>query len=146
MKTSLSIPHFGYNEEVVMDELYKVKEQLNGKYDDINVSYMPFLIKSASLALKEFPILNARLSEDEKEIVYYARHHISIAMDTPRGLIVPNIKDVQGKSILDIARDLVHLQELGNANKLGETELTGGTFSYVEIFFYKMNRLIIYIL
>ncbi|KAJ0388567.1 hypothetical protein P43SY_010761 [Pythium insidiosum] len=61
-----------------------------------------------------------------------AAHNISVAMDTPTGLIVPNIKNVQTKSVLDIAADLNRLQALASAGKLAPADLTGGTFSYVS--------------
>jgi 2-oxoisovalerate dehydrogenase E2 component (dihydrolipoyl transacylase) len=54
-----------------------------------------FLPQAASLALEQYPVLNARISEDESNITYVADHNISVAIDTPRGLLVPNIKAVQ---------------------------------------------------
>ena len=60
-------------------------------------------------------------------------HNIGIAMDTPRGLLVPNVKGVQDKSIFEIAQDLTRLGEMGAAGKLGEAELTGGTFTLSNI-------------
>merc|ERR1711879_885359 len=60
-------------------------------------------------------------------------HNIGIAMDTPSGLIVPNIKNVQDLSIIEIARELNHLQQLGSAGKLGKEQLEGGTFTLSNI-------------
>ena len=99
----------------------------------IKLSYMPILIKAASLALRDFPILNSSLSPDETEILYKAAHNIGLAMDTPNGLVVPNIKDVQDKSILDIAADINALQQKGAAGKLGPADLAGGTFTLSNI-------------
>lgn len=58
-----------------------------------------FSSQAASLALKDFPVLNATVSEDETAITMVAAHNISVAMDTPVGLIVPNVKDVQVRSL-----------------------------------------------
>ena len=58
----------------------------------LKLSYMPFIIKSVSLALNEYPILNARMSPDQTEIIYHDDHNIGVAVDTPHGLLVPNIK------------------------------------------------------
>ena len=60
-------------------------------------------------------------------------HNIGLAMDTPRGLLVPNVKNCEQRSILDIAYEINRLQALGTANKLGEEELTGGTFTLSNI-------------
>ena len=60
-------------------------------------------------------------------------HNIAIAMDTPRGLLVPNVKDVQDKSVLEIAAELNRLSALGAEGRLGEDELTGGTFTLSNI-------------
>lgn len=99
----------------------------------IKLSYMPFIIKAVSLALREYPILNAHANADASQVVLKASHNIGIAMNTPRGLIVPNVKNVQNKSIFEIASNLTELQELGRENKLGKEHLTGGTFSLSNI-------------
>ena len=65
--------------------------------------------------------------------VLQAAHNIGFAMDTPHGLLVPNIKNVETLSIFEIAQDLNRLMELGNAGKLGQDDLTGGTFTLSNI-------------
>lgn len=77
------------------------------------------------------------MNADCTEVTIKGSHNIGIAMDTPRGLLVPNVKNVQDKSVLDIARELSRLQTLGAANKLGTADLTGGTFTLSNI---GMNR------
>ncbi len=71
---------------------------------------MPFMIKAASLALTHFPMLNATVSSDATEMTYHGNHNFGIAMDTPKGLIVPVIKGVQNLSLIDIAKELAVLQ------------------------------------
>ena len=90
-------------------------------------------MQAASLALAQHPVLNASVNEEATELTYHAAHNICVAMDTPQGLLVPNIKNVQSKSILQIAADLNRLQELGKAGKLGVDELSGGTFALSNI-------------
>lgn len=135
MNAALQVPHFGYADEVQMDALYQLRQDLKplAEQRGIKLSFMPFIIKAASLALKQYPNLNATVSSDETSVTYIAAHNISVAMDTPAGLIVPNVKDVQHKSILEIAEELNRLQQLATAGKLGVADLTGGTFSYVPL-------------
>lgn len=133
MNAALQVPHFGYADEVEMDALYQLRLDLKplAEQRGLKLSFMPFIIKAASLALKQYPNLNATVSSDEMSVTYVAAHNISVAMDTPVGLLVPNVKDVQHKSILEIAEELNRLQQLATAGKLGVADLTGGTFSYV---------------
>lgn len=137
MTAALQIPHFGYADEVQMDALYKLRQELKplAEQRGIKLSFMPFVIKAASLALRQFPSLNATVSADATSVTYLASHNISVAMDTPTGLIVPNVKDVQTKSILEIAEELNRLQQLASAGKLGVADLSGGTFRYVLLRF-----------
>jgi len=94
---------------------------------------MPLILKAASLALLDYPMLNAAVSKDATEITYYASHNIGIAMDTSKGLVVPVIKDLQAKSVMEIAIEINRLQAAASANKLTETDLKGGTFSLSNI-------------
>ncbi|KAJ1676808.1 hypothetical protein EV182_007467, partial [Spiromyces aspiralis] len=142
MTESLAIPHFSFKDEVVVDEVIKartqINESLNRKPIDglTKISIMPFLIKAASLALASYPILNTRVvmtADDNPQLLYRSSHHISIAMDTSRGLVTPVIKDVQAKSIIEIARDLARLQKAGQANTLTLGDMSDGTFSLSNI-------------
>lgn len=71
---------------------------------------MPIIVKAASLALLQFPQLNATVTPDASEMIHHGDHNIGIAMDTPRGLLVPVIRKVQELSLLEIARELDSLQ------------------------------------
>jgi len=83
--------------------------------------------------MRKYPRVNSHVNADCTEITIRGSHNIGVAMDTPRGLLVPNVKNVQDKSVLEIARELSRLQSLGAANKLGTADLTGGTFSLSNI-------------
>jgi len=135
MNEALKIPHFGYNEEYDVTnlvELRKVLKPLAAEYG-IKLSYMPFIIKAVSLALSESPILNSSLSPDGSQIIYHEDHNIGFATDTPHGLLVPNIKQVQNLSILEVAQELNRLHQAGLDNKLKPTDIQGGTFSLSNI-------------
>ncbi|CAL7940401.1 unnamed protein product [Xylocopa violacea] len=135
MTQSLSIPHFVYSDECDIKELVthrnKVKDSL--KQQGISLSLMPFFIKAASRALEKMPNLNAWLDEKDQTLRVQTSHNIGIAMDTPDGLITPNIKNVQDLNILEIAKELNRLQELGNKCSIPLNDLSNTTFSLSNI-------------
>jgi len=135
MTASLSIPHFGYCDEVVMDNLIKLREEMkaHAKEKGIKLTYMPIMIKAASLALKKYSILNSAYDPEKNTLTYKASHNIGVAMDSPNGLIVPNIKNVQEKSIFEVAEELNRLQKAALNSAVQVSDLTGGTFSLSNI-------------
>lgn len=135
MSAALKIPHLGYCDEVDLTELVKLREELKpiAFARGIKLSFMPFFLKAASLGLLQFPILNASVDENCQNITYKASHNIGIAMDTEQGLIVPNVKNVQIRSIFEIATELNRLQKLGSAGQLSTNDLIGGTFTLSNI-------------
>lgn len=135
MTAALKIPHFGYCDEVDLSRLVRLRKDLQPvtQAQGVKLSYMPFFIKAASLGLLHFPILNASVDEACQNITYKASHNIGLAMDTSQGLLVPNVKNVQLLSVLEIAQELNRLQSLGAAGQLGTADLTGGTFTLSNI-------------
>ncbi|XP_054568118.1 lipoamide acyltransferase component of branched-chain alpha-keto acid dehydrogenase complex, mitochondrial isoform X2 [Eptesicus fuscus] len=135
MTAALKIPHFGYCDEVDLTELVKLREELKpvASARGIKLSFMPFFIKAASLGLLQFPILNSSVDESCQKVTYKASHNIGVAMDTEQGLIVPNVKNVQARSVMDVAAELNRLQKLGSAGQLSTADLTGGTFTLSNI-------------
>lgn len=135
MTQSLSIPHFVYSDEYNVTELMRCRNEVKDSFKEqgISLSLMPFLIKAASKALQTIPELNGLLDEEKQCVEISERHNIGVAMDTPEGLIVPNIKDVQNLNILSIAKQLNRLQELGKKASIPLADLTGTTFSLSNI-------------
>ncbi|KAK2704036.1 hypothetical protein QYM36_017644, partial [Artemia franciscana] len=137
MTASLKIPELVYCDEVDVTELVKVRKLLEDnavvKDKGISLSYMPFFIKAASLALRHYPLLNSSLDEPCENIIYKAAHNIGLAMDTPNGLVVPNVKHVQALSVLDVAQELSRLIDAGLRGALKQSDLTGGTFTLSNI-------------
>ncbi|WP_299449384.1 2-oxoglutarate dehydrogenase, E2 component, dihydrolipoamide succinyltransferase [uncultured Serinicoccus sp.] len=97
------------------------------KREGTKLSYMPFFAMAAIEALKEHPIVNASVEDDS--IVYHAAEHLGVAVDTPRGLLVPVIKDAGDLNIAGLARKIADLAERTRNNKVGPDELSGGTFT-----------------
>lgn len=142
MTRSLSIPHFLYADEIDITALAALRRRLNAPSPSPfnppaqKLSYLPFIIKAVSIALLDFPLLNARLdTSDEKapKLIMRQVHNIGIAMDTPQGLLVPNIKDVQSNSIHSIAAEIGRLQHLARSASLTAKDLAGGTVTVSNI-------------
>ena len=129
MTASQAIPHMGYQDDFNLTKLSAYRRDLSPK-----ISILAFFIKASSLALKECPIINASWKDVEKgEVTMWASHNIGVAMDTPRGLVVPVIHDCQIKSLVEIQANLDELKEVAAAGKLTEQHLTGATFSISNI-------------
>jgi 2-oxoisovalerate dehydrogenase E2 component (dihydrolipoyl transacylase) len=126
-----TIPHCTHFEEIDVTELIKLREEL--KENEMNISATAFFIKALSLSLKQFPIFNAKLDEENELICLENEHHIGIAVDTEEGLIVPVIKNVEKKSLRQIHEEAKLLTKKAQENKLMLTELTGGTFTISNI-------------
>ena len=80
-----------------MDEVISLRNEIKDFVQDkeIKFTFMPFLIKALSMALKDYPILNAHVDADCKNITFRSDHNIGVAVNTPQGLVVPNVKGVQ---------------------------------------------------
>ena len=139
MTRSLTIPHFLYGDEIDVSSLSTLRQRLNiqSAGSAQKLSFLHFIVKALSLALEEFPLLNARIeinsNGDTPKLVLREKHNIGIAMDTPQGLLVPNIKNVSSKSIQDIASECSRLQALAKEGKLSVADLTGGTITVSNI-------------
>jgi 2-oxoisovalerate dehydrogenase E2 component (dihydrolipoyl transacylase) len=149
MTRSLTIPHFLYADEVDFTSLVQLRTRLNkvlGSYISgpastpnhvSKLTYLPFVIKAVSMALFQFPILNARVDIDAQSgrptLVHRSRHNIGIAMDAPQGLVVPVIRDVGSRTVLSIASELARLHAAAQAGKLTPRDIAGGTLTVSNI-------------
>lgn len=129
------IPHFSYSDEIDMTNLVKAREYLKEEAQarGIRLTYMPFIIKAASNALLKYPILNSCLDVANETIEYKAAHNISVAVATADGLVVPNVKHCEHKSIYEIAGDLNEIQVRALKNQLKPTDFANGSFSLSNI-------------
>ncbi|MBK1779776.1 2-oxoglutarate dehydrogenase complex dihydrolipoyllysine-residue succinyltransferase [Advenella sp. WQ 585] len=114
------------NMKAVMDLRNKYKEKFE-KEHGIKLGFMSFFVKAAVAALKKYPILNA--SVDGKDIVYHGYFDIGIAVGSPRGLVVPILRNADQMSIADIEKKIAEFGAKARDGKLTLDELTGGTFS-----------------
>ena len=97
--------------------------------EGVGLSYLPFIIKAAVEALQAFPKVNALLDLEAGVIRYPDGEHIGVAVDTPRGLLVPVIKDAGALDVTGIAKATGDLAERSRAGKVGLDDLSGGTFT-----------------
>lgn len=137
MTKSLNTPHLLYADELKVNDITSIRKKLiSDARDPKKITFLPFVVKAVSLALNQYPILNARVDTadpNKPKIIMREKHNIGIAMDTPKGLIVPNIKDVANRSISDIAAEISRLSALGKEGKLGPADLSGGTITVSNI-------------
>lgn len=97
------------------------------KEHGVKLSFMPFFARAVCLALKAFPTVNAQI--DGETIIYKHYVNLGIAVASEAGLVVPNVKDADGKGILDISRDIIALAQKARDGKLTMDDLTGGSFT-----------------
>lgn len=122
-------------DEADMTELVALRSRLKPEAEaqGVRLSYLPFIFKAVAVALKKFPALNSSLDEARQEVVL--RHYVNIGMAVAaeNGLIVPVVRDVERKSLLQIAREVNDLAEKARTGKLAPEEVSGSTFSITNI-------------
>lgn len=130
-----TIPHFTFSDEIDLTDLIALRKELKEQYakEGIKLTMMPFFIKALSLAIKEFPIVNSQVNDDCTEITYFDDHNIGMAVDSKLGLLVPNIKGCQSKSIVDVAQDVTRLTDAAREGRVSPDDLKGGTISISNI-------------
>ncbi|XP_051127850.1 lipoamide acyltransferase component of branched-chain alpha-keto acid dehydrogenase complex, mitochondrial [Andrographis paniculata] len=135
MTLAAKIPHFHYVDEINCNALIELKASFQKENSEPGIKYtfLPVLIKSLSMALSKYPFLNSCFNEEIQEVILKGSHNIGIAMATPHGLVVPNIKNVQHLSIMEITKELARLQQLALANKLSSSDVSGGTITLSNI-------------
>jgi pyruvate dehydrogenase E2 component (dihydrolipoamide acetyltransferase) len=121
------IPHVTHNDEADVTDLEAFRKQLNAEQSDVKVTMVAMLLKAAAATLKAFPDVNASLDGDE--LVRKRYYHLGFAADTPNGLVVPVVRDVDSKGLLEVASELTELSGKARAGKLMPADMSGGTFT-----------------
>jgi len=130
-----NIPHFAYVEEVDVTELESLRRHLNTKLEPgaPALSYLPFLALALVRVLEDFPQCNAHYDAERGVIVRYRAVHIGVATQTPEGLKVPVVRDVQQRSIWDVAGEMRRVTEAARTNKATREELGGSTITITSL-------------
>ncbi len=126
-----TIPHCTHFEEVDVSELITFREEIKAAGNSISAT--AFFIKALSIGLKEFPVFNAKLDEENEFIQLLREHHIGIAVDTPEGLIVPVIRNVEKKNLKQIHEEMKQLTKLALDDQLKVKDIAGGTFTVSNV-------------
>ena len=126
-----TVPHATAFDEIDGSALIALRQALKpvAEQRGVRLTYMPLLVKLLVPVLKEFPIFNASLDEEKREIIYRRSYHIGIAADSPEGLLVPVLRDADRLTLLEIATKLEKLVEGARKRTLSLPELSGSTFT-----------------
>lgn len=127
----VTAPHVTQFDEADITDLedFRKSMQADAEKRGVKLTMLAFLIKASVNALKAYPNFNASLSPDGDSLILKTYYNIGFACDTPDGLVVPVVKDVQNKDVLDIARDLMDLSTKARERKLKVEEMQGGCFT-----------------
>ena len=131
----LTIPHVTQHYECDVTELEKRRKQYAGRAEaaETRLTVTAIIIKLLASALKLFPDFNASIDAETQRIIFKKYIHIGVAVDTPRGLLVPVIRDVDQKNIIEIAVELQEVAGRARDGKLSLDEMQGGTFTVTNL-------------
>ncbi len=130
--TCVHVMHHDLADVEMLEQLRK-DHNLRLREGDPKLTLLPFVIKAVCAAMKQYPIFNASFDHDNGQIIYKDYFHYGIAVDTPRGLVVPVIRDVDRKSIRELAVEMIGMGEKARQASFSIDELRGGTFTITNI-------------
>jgi pyruvate dehydrogenase E2 component (dihydrolipoamide acetyltransferase) len=127
----LNIPHVTHSDEADITELDTYRKTLDaaGRKKGFRVTLLAFLMKASVVALKEFPELNASLAPGKDSLILKRYYNIGIAVDTPDGLVVPVVRDVDRKGVMELSQELTAISAKMRDGKVAPADIQGGTFS-----------------
>ena len=127
----LNVPHVTHRDEADITDLESYRRTLDASAREkgYRVTLLAFLIKASVVVLKEFPEFNASLAPGKDSIVLKRYYNIGVAVDTPDGLVVPVIKDVDRKGIIELSQELGGVSQRMRDGKIAPNDIQGGTFS-----------------
>lgn len=129
------IPHFTIMDEAKVDSLVALRESLKdfAEKNGTKITYLPIVMKAMVATIREFPMFNASIDDAAGEIVYKKYFNIGFAADTPTGLVVPVIKNVDQKTILEISKEIIELSKRARDGKLKPDEMKGACITVTNI-------------
>ena len=130
-ESKYTAPHVTHHDSTVVDDLVDTRARLKPRAEEqeVTLTYMPFVVKAIVAALKEFPILNSRLDEENEQIVLEDEYHIGIAVATDAGLMVPVVENADQKGLVELSEEINDLAGRARSRDLSPDELQGSTFT-----------------
>jgi pyruvate dehydrogenase E2 component (dihydrolipoamide acetyltransferase) len=127
----VTVPHVTQHDDADITELDQFRKSLKGEAEKrgVKITFLPFVVKAVTAALKEFPHFNSSLDRTGEALVLKRYFHVGVAVDTENGLVVPVIKNADQKGLFELARELEDLSTRARSRKLTPGDLQGGTFS-----------------
>lgn len=128
------IPHFTYVEECDVTDLEELRAQLNAaRGDRPKLTMLPLLITAICKVIPQYPMINARFDDEANVVTRYGAVHLGMAAQTDSGLMVPVIRDAQGKNLWQLAREIGRLAEAARSGKATSEELSGSTLTVTSL-------------
>jgi pyruvate dehydrogenase E2 component (dihydrolipoamide acetyltransferase) len=129
--SKFTAPHVTHHDTAEVEELVATRADLKARAEErgVRLTYMPFIMKAIVTALKEFPYLNSALDEESEEIVVKNYYNIGIAVATDAGLMVPVVKNVDEKGVLQLASEVNELAQKARERSISREEMQSGTFT-----------------
>ncbi|TKX79051.1 2-oxo acid dehydrogenase subunit E2 [Halorubrum sp. SD626R] len=130
-RSKYTAPHVSHHDTVAVDRLVEARERLKPVAEErgVKLTYMPFVMKAIVAGLREYPVLNSELREDDEEIVLKDEYNLGVAVATDAGLMVPVVEDVDEKGLFELAGEISDLAARARDRTLKPGEMKGGTFS-----------------
>jgi 2-oxoisovalerate dehydrogenase E2 component (dihydrolipoyl transacylase) len=129
------IPHFSYVEEIDVTELEALRARLNAKYgaERGKLTVLPLLARAVVLAVRDFPMMNARFDDDNGVVTRYGAVHLGMAAQTPNGLMVPVIRHAEAMDLWTFAKEVSRLADAARTGKASRDELQGSTITITSL-------------
>lgn len=133
-----SIPHFRVVADIEMDELLRLRREMNAQSAESKVSVNDFIVKACALALGEWPAINSHFCDNE--IVQFAQADVSIVVSIDGGLTIPVLRKAETKTVQEIARELASLASRAARGQLKMSEISGGSFTISNMGMYGIDQ------
>ncbi len=127
----LNVPHVTHNDEADITDLEAYRKELDqaARQEGYRVTMLAFLLKASVSALRQFPEFNASLSPEKDALILKKYYHIGIAVDTPDGLVVPVLRDVDRKGVTELSQEMGAISKRAREGKLGAADMQGASFT-----------------
>jgi pyruvate dehydrogenase E2 component (dihydrolipoamide acetyltransferase) len=135
VQSVVTAPHFTYVEEIDVTELVALRDEYrkSPEFEGVRLTYLPFIIKALVIGFREYPLLNSTLNQEADVIELKQHYNIGIAAQTPDGLLVPVVKNAEGRNIKELATEIARLTEDAQKGQIKLEDLQGGTFTITSL-------------